>query len=38
VDLNCLAAEGCWDQVGWALEEQAWCFERLGVPGSARRR
>jgi hypothetical protein len=35
---NTLVAERCWDQVGWALEEQAWRFERLGVPGSARRR
>jgi hypothetical protein len=33
-----LVAERCWDQVGWALEEHAWRFERLGEPGSARRR
>jgi hypothetical protein len=33
-----LVAERHWDQARWALDEHAWRFERLGGPGSARRR
>jgi hypothetical protein len=35
---SCLIAEHCWDRVRWALEEHAWRFERVGVPGTTRRR
>jgi hypothetical protein len=31
---SCLVAEHCWDRVRFALEEHAWRFERVGVPGA----
>jgi hypothetical protein len=37
-EASCLIAEHCWDRVRWALEEHAWRFERVGVPGTTRRR